>query len=193
MNIGITGVKGAGKDTAAAFFVDHHSFRRMGYADALKEAMSALFDTPQSWFEKHKSNPDARVQVIRRYDAEGYKDAVEYASEMTLRTFLQRFGTEMGREVFGPDFWVLQFTQRMESNVNYVIPDVRFNNEAVNCNYIIEVVRDGFTNDPHASEQGIREELIDFIVVNNGTIEELHKRLDAIMQEIMSSWQTTSR
>lgn len=191
MIIGITGLKGSGKDTAAQYFVDKYGFTRIGYADSLKEAIAALFDVPVSWLEKHKSDPRAQVAITRIYDSEQMPGCIEHASVMNLRTFMQRFGTEMGREVFGQDFWVEQLKRKMGKGVfltsKYVISDVRFNNEAPICDYIIEIIRPDRPKNPHVSELGLDEALISHVVINNGTIDELNKRLEACLQEMLSS------
>lgn len=190
MVIGLTGRKLAGKDTAAQYFVDKHGFEQVAYADVLKDAVCALFNVDRKWLEDHKSDVYTRVQIARHYSEGQLKDATEYKSEMSLRQFLQRAGTEMGREVFGQSFWVNQLYDRLQDNKNYVISDVRFNNESPMCDFIIEIVRNNVGHDPHVSEQGLREELIDYIVPNNGTIEDLHSRLEAVMTEIVNSLPT---
>ena len=189
MIIGINGVKQAGKDTSADFFVEQQGFTRIGYADTLKEAVANLFDVPVSWTEKYKSDTRARVSMTRHYDTPGVPNATEYASDMSLRAFLQRFGTEMGRNTFGEDFWVQQLKRRLSSDTNYVIPDVRFANEVVPCDFVIEIVRPGFSDrrDAHVSEQPLDEDLIDYIVVNSGEIGDLHKALGGVYEDMLKN------
>jgi hypothetical protein len=192
MIIGLTGRKNAGKDTAAQYFVDKHGFEKIAFADGLKAATCALFDITPEWIEQYKNDVSVRVQLVRRYSQPSLTDATEYKAEMSLRQFLQRMGTEVGREVFGSSFWVELLHDRLSANKNYVISDVRFNNESPICDYMIEIVRNNIGNDPHVSEQGLREELIDYIVPNNGSIEDLHSRLEAVMQEIIATLPTFS-
>jgi deoxynucleotide monophosphate kinase-like protein len=190
MVIGFTGRKGAGKDTAAQYFVDKYEFTKVAYADVLKEAAGALMNVPTEFMDEYKNNSRARVKFVVHHDA--IRDAYDHFTDMSLRTFLQRFGTEMGREVFGSSFWVDQLKRRLDEGTmrdNYVISDVRFNNEVTLCDYIIDVVRDGTGPDGHVSEAGLDEELIHFIVVNNSTVEELHKRLEACFTEMLSARQ----
>jgi hypothetical protein len=191
MVIGFTGRKGAGKDTAAQYFVDKYGFTKVAYADVLKEAAAALFDVPVEYMDKYKNNVNARVKFLVGYEA--IMGAYHVHEDMSLREFLQRFGTEMGREVFGPSFWVDQLKHRMDEGTmrdNYVISDVRFNNEVTLCDYVIEIVRNTVQGpDVHVSEQGLDEELVHFIVVNNSTVAELHKRLEACFTEMLSARQ----
>jgi len=187
--IGITGVKQAGKDTAAEYFVGE-GFTRIAFADKLKEAVVNLFEVPPSWLEKHKNDSKARVSMVRHYDTPGVPNATEYASDMNLRTFLQRVGTEMGRKTFGENFWVEQLKRRLQPNTHYVIPDVRFDNEVAVCDFLVEIVRPGHSDrrDPHASEQGLEDELIDYVVVNSTTIDNLHLALESVYQNICLEW-----
>jgi len=189
MVIGFTGRKGTGKDTAAQYFVDKYGFTRVAYADVLKEAAAELFDIPVEFMDRYKNNNRARVRFEVQHET--ILGAYDHMTDMPLRTFLQRFGTEMGRNIFGPSFWVDQLKRRIDEGTmrdNYVISDVRFNNEVTLCDYVIEIIRDTVQGpDVHVSEAGLDEELVHYIVVNNGTIENLHSRLEAVMQEIVSS------
>ena len=182
MIVGITGRKRAGKDTAAQYLVDKYGFIRMGYADVLKEAVANLLDIHPDDVDMFKDNPQIRCGIFNPTRTDN-----QHSHRYTMRQFLQRFGREMGRNTFGQSFWVDQLQDRLESNKNYVIPDVRFDNETIPCDCIIEIVRPGMGFDPHASEQGLRDELIDFIVLNNGTIEDLHSRVEQCLAETLSS------
>jgi Deoxynucleotide monophosphate kinase len=187
MIIGITGLKNAGKDTAAQYLIDKYDFERVAFADTLKQAAAALFDVKPSYIENNKNDISFRVQLVKHYNSPGLKNATEYKSEMSLRQFLQRMGTEMGREVFGSLFWVDQLDKKIDLHKNYVIPDVRFDNETTICDIIIEVHRPTVrTGDPHASEQGVSDDLIDFIVKNDGTVEDLHRKVEACLTEALS-------
>ena len=44
MIIGICGLIGSGKDTAADYLVNFHEFRRLSFAASLKDAVSAIFN-----------------------------------------------------------------------------------------------------------------------------------------------------
>jgi len=191
MVIGFTGRKGAGKDTAAQYFVGKYGFKRVAYADVLKEAVAELYDVPVEYMDKYKNDRRARVRFEVQHET--ILGAYDHMHDMSLRTFLQRFGTEVGRNIFGPSFWVDQLKRRMDEGTmrdNYVISDVRFNNEVTLCDYVIEIVRNTVQGpDVHVSEQGLDEELVHFIVVNNGTIEDLHRRLEACFTEMLSARQ----
>ena len=112
MVIGFTGRKGTGKDTAAQYFVDKYGFTRVAYADVLKEAAAELFDIPVEYMDRYKNNNRARIRFEVQHET--ILGAYDHMTDMPLRTFLQRFGTEMGRNIFGPSFWVDQLKRRMD-------------------------------------------------------------------------------
>ena len=181
--IGFTGVKGSGKDTAGGFLVENEGFKRAGFADKLKEAVANLFDTDLENVTKWKYREPADVERdIKHLDfVEVHIDVggdVEYT--YTWREFLQRFGTEMGRNTFGEDFWVNLALPDFPL-VNTVFTDVRFDNEAGRIlklgGRVFEIIRPGFESDGHESEEPIDRDLIDGTIINNGSLAVLRNRV----------------
>jgi hypothetical protein len=185
--IGLTGKKGAGKDTVADYLVEHYGFQKVGFSDALYEAVCGLWGVSLEQALEFKQT--ATVGIRDTWD----EDKVQLIRNYTWREFLQRFGTEMGRAVFGEDFWIEVFEDRylepgkiLGEDHNFVVRDVRFNNEAeMLYDYVAEIwcvqrpdMDDG---DDHASESGIDEKWIRGDIGNDGTIEELHILLDEWM------------
>jgi hypothetical protein len=92
---------------------------------------------------------------------------------LTLRQYLQHYGTEAHRAVFGPNFWVDNVDLSHEGKV-VVVTDVRFANEAqavsdaggvvVNVQGPPEVENAG---DGHASELPLPRALIDYYIDNS--------------------------
>lgn len=120
MIIGLSGYARSGKDTAADHLISRHGFTRYSFAAPMKEAM-------------YKLNPIVHSDTIGEFryknlvDVYGLDSAKE--SNPEIRRLLQVFGTEVGREMFGENFWVdLALNSIKEENV--VISDVRFKNEA---------------------------------------------------------------
>lgn len=182
MIIGLTGLKGCGKDTVADYLVEHYGFQKVGFSDALYDAVCGLWGITHEEALRWKAE-DKGVAVI---DGQFPTTTI---GKFTWREHLQRIGTEMGRKVFGEDFWVEVFEDRylapgkiLGLNHNFVVRDVRFNNEAeMLYDYVAEiwqVIRPGLEPDGHASEAGIDEKWIRGDIGNDGTIEELHALLD---------------
>lgn len=190
MIIGLTGLKGSGKDTAAAYLIKHHGFERKAFADPLKKSVAKLFDIPFSAVDKYKNDEECRVTL--HGDMGSYYDDINWWSSFTFREFLQRYGAESHRDVFGRDFWVDQILPLGEfySGRKIVIADLRFENEAYRISqlggYNIRIVRpDSDLQDPHSSETPLDDDFIDGEVQNSGTIDELYKDVERMMDHIL--------
>ncbi len=189
MIIGLHGQKQAGKDTVANYLVEHYNFERVAFADKLKDAVCALFDITREDIERWKLEPTIAVE-IGEYSLEsdvGKNSEFAFVKSMTFRQMLQRFGTEMGRDVFGQDFWVELLLESLDKNKDYAISDVRFLNEIAaikNCevgNHIIYIDRpDIVDNDTHQSEE-THPFLACWTLWNDQTLDELFRQTDKMM------------
>lgn len=180
MIIGLTGNMGVGKDTVADFLVTEYGYKKVGFSDVMYDAVCALWGITLEDALAYKETGSVHIRV----EWNGAIPSNVLSHSWTWRTFLQRFGTEMGREVFGPDFWVEQFAERYlfdGNSTDYVVRDVRFNNEAeLITDYagdIWHIVRPGYEGDEHVSEAGINPSYIRGDIGNDGTVEELHALL----------------
>lgn len=179
MIIGLTGKKMHGKDTAGAILVAEHGYKRLSYADALKRSAAALFDVPIGWWEEHKNHPAAYVELT----VNG-----RIRTALSVRQFLQRYGTEAHREVFGDNFWTNVVDRAIEEErkrkttrlTKVVVTDVRFDNEASiirrHGGIVVEVYRPQVEDDRdgHASEQTPEA---DMMLWNGEDIEALRQRI----------------
>ena len=124
MIIGLVGLMGSGKDTAADFLVNFHQFRRDSFAAPLKDAVAAVFGWDRTLVEgRTKQSRDWREQ----------KDAwwsERLNQDITPRWVLQQWGTEVCRNSFHPDIWVASMEDRLRRTTDsIVITDCRFPNE----------------------------------------------------------------
>lgn len=184
MIIGLTGKKQAGKDTVADYLVEHYGYTKVGFSDVMYEAVCALWgiDLEQA-LDYKTSNIVTTIQELNSLT--DHNDFRHNLGSYTWREHLQRFGTEMGRNVFGEDFWVDQFSQkylRHGADNNYVVRDVRYNNEAKMISAwqgdIWMIHRPELPDDDtHETEAGIDENFIRGDLLNDGTIEQLYEML----------------
>jgi hypothetical protein len=192
MIIGLTGLKGSGKDTVGAYLVKEFGFERKAFADPLKRSVAALFDIPFSEIDKLKDMLDNWIFL----DMDG---VLEPVSKMNFRTFLQRYGTEAHRDIFGKNFWVdlTLPVQGFYPGRAIVVTDVRFRNEAERVKYldgiIIRIKRGSLEQHPHGveGEPDVHEseimdypDLVDFTLYNDGTIEELFETVNQLLSNI---------
>ncbi len=188
--IGLCGKARAGKDTVAALIAQEtrRHVIRQGFADALKisAALALGFD-------------GAPEECIGFCDSlkvcGGISTTVEHGpydiQEVYVngRQYLQRYGTEAHRDIFGKDFWLDAVLPQGRDDCDIlVIPDVRFENEAQRIwdrgGELWRVVRPGQdeVGAGHSSEAGIPDALVDRIVRNTSTVEDLSPLVRGYLQ-----------
>lgn len=161
--IGIAGKARSGKDTFA------HMMRNNGlnldlysFATPLKEAAIAMLGI--SRYFAYNATTEQKEQPLPGYG-------------FSYREFLQKLGTEFGREMLRGDIWLLCAQERFNQSKNgLLITDVRFANEAhwirSNGGRIIHILRpDAPEVREHISEKGLDTHPEDRIYINN---KELH-------------------
>lgn len=173
MLIGLNGRKQAGKDTVfertSHLLADVVEVERVSFADLLYRSAAAAIGVTVEFLQTFKADPRAGVVT---YLPAG--DGVVVRNMLTLREYLQAYGTEAHRDVFGAEFWVEQVRPELELHEGRVVmvTDVRFPNEAAivrECGgAVVEVIgpEGRVTTDAHASEAPLPEELVDATITN---------------------------
>lgn len=171
--IGITGKAGVGKDTLAAYLELGEGYYCYSLAQPLKRGIEEMFNlSPSIWKRENK------------------EEVISWIGK-SPRQLAQTLGTEWGRNCVAPDIW-LRCLQQVIDNLpsdaeGLVIPDVRFENEARfirdQGGVIVRVLRDTEEVNPHVSEQGLADELVNAEIENGSTYTQFYS--DAI--EILSN------
>jgi hypothetical protein len=190
MLIGFHAYKQGGKDTAYQRLVElygphMYQVKRVSFADLLYRSAAAALGVTVEELYRWKVEPNVKVAIIRRgvIDRDGQEGPPVVLREITVREYLQFYGTEAHRDIFGSDFWVeavnLYHDPRharttAEKPRIVVVTDCRFQNEAeairkyggviVNLIGPPEVEHAG---DGHESEKPLPPELIDFVIDNS--------------------------
>lgn len=186
--IGLAGRAGSGKDTLAGLILEHVTGQQRAFADPLRRAAQAVFGLT----DEQMSDRELKERVIPFWGR-------------SPRQILQLLGTESVRDVFGPDTWVraaalhldaLAWCESRESlPIDVVIyTDCRFPEEAQwirdNGGVVIEITRpDAVAVAAHSSEQPLPVELIDYAILNDGTIADLR---DQVLHNI-AAWLDAGR
>lgn len=157
MLIGVHGPAGSGKTTAAKVICNYFDAKIHPFAQPLKDFAKLL-----GW--------------------DGVKDEKG-------RRLLQLLGTECGRKCICEHIWVEHWMKKYDPNLNIVADDVRFINEVAtiieNNGFLIKVTGRKTENTPqHESEQEIPDQFFNFIVENNGTLDDYKERIKEICRKI---------
>lgn len=181
MIIGLTGYARVGKDTVAGYFI-HNGYTKAAFADPMREALLKL-------------NPIVTIggqythlgDVVTRM---GWEAVKQLSPE--LRPLMQRMGTEVGREMFGENFWVDLAMKNVAQYPDVVFSDVRFKNEADAIveagGVVIRVVRDGvIPANGHISESDMDDYPVDYVIGNHGLPHELYAKVNVLLAS-MESW-----
>jgi len=171
--IGLSGWAKSGKDTVAQYLVENHGFTRISFADPMRDALLAL-DPYVPYMGLHM-----RLSTVIRF--RGWDNAKRDVPE--IRELLQRFGTEVGRNMFGQDFWVNQAIEKATRYEKVVFSDCRYNNEADAVKAIGGVVWRIFRPEVsavngHTSEQDLNNYPFDSHIQNDSTLENLHALIE---------------
>lgn len=194
MIIGICGLIGAGKDTAADYLVNFYGFRRDSFAATLKDAVASVFGWDRELLEGRTKNAREWREQIDPWWSNRLN-----MPQLTPRLVLQLWGTEVCRKRFHDDIWIASVENKIRlAKDNIVISDCRFPNEIQSIrNAGGRVIRIARGPDPdwfnlariapnemqkiyptiHASEYSWASTNFDLIVDNNGSIEDLYDQL----------------
>jgi len=186
--IGIRGFFQSGKDTVASmledlFDQDGYDVDTRSFAYNLRVAIMKIFGFSYKYVFSEKFKTD--WHNISPIGQPGRK--------MTGRELLQYFGTEICR-VMDSDCW----TRSCINEIYYddieiaIAKDVRFFSEVQavrdngNPSFIIRVERLGHNGDGHQSERELADAsgIDDFVIQNNGSIEDLKKKVQQVYKEI---------
>jgi energy-coupling factor transporter ATP-binding protein EcfA2 len=170
MIVVLTGKIGSGKSTISRILKEKYNFEEMAFSDPLKEfGLSVGFTKNQL------------------YGSQKEKEEVNDFWGMSGRKFMQTFGTDIMRnQKYIEKFWIRALEKRL-SNKNIVITDGRFSDEIEmirkHGGMVVKIERDNnrYKNNLHSSETELDNIIPDYIICNNGTLEELEISLKTTM------------
>ena len=176
MIVGFSGLKGSGKGTAAAALIAQ-GFAPIKMAGPLKDMLRAFGLTEEEIEGDLKTKPCAKL------------------CGKTPRFAMQTLGTEWGRDLVHPSLWTARWKQRaleaVDNGISVVADDVRFPNEAVAIKavggFIINIVGPDWRSegsDEHVSEKLSANLMMDFQIVNDGTVEDLYAKVYNTVERI---------
>ena len=201
LRIVLTGKLRSGKSEAANQLWYKHGFKELAFGDQLKRVADELFDGTE--VEEYASEliyrGDTDIPFLSDDDIVGYRKP---------RRRYQDFGQAMRQ--LDPNVWIRQVERSMSvwENMRYVkgivVSDARQPNEIEWArNNVFTIIRvtaddetrlqraqeagDNFTMEDlgHETEQHIDSFSVDYDVINDGTVDELRRKIDAIVSELL--------
>ena len=177
--IALCGVKRSGKDTAASYIASIFGYQHVKFAGRLKDCCKLLFNLTDEQLEGR------------------LKEVVDPRWQQTPRRIMQFFGTELMQvEIqrlipgLGTSFWARQLLDAHRDHC-IVISDMRFVHEADEVMQqdpnalIIRVEREEAPrDDPHPSEANVCQVPCHAVVVNNGSVHDLHNKIKELIESI---------
>lgn len=198
--IAFCGLKGAGKDTAAGTLA-RHGFTRASFAGGLKDIVATAFRWPRCMLEGNTQKSRVWRKTVDPYWAEALGDPA-----FTPVRALQLWGTDLVRDNFHADFWVLSLMNRIDRGqvgARVAITDTRFPNEVAAikargglvirlergpnpewCDALVSGMDpDEIEGLPHESEwKSVGYE--DVVIKNNGTVEDLDRAIQFVVKQM---------
>lgn len=172
--IGLCGLAGSGKSTAARLLSRELNFARRPFAYKLKAMLSAL-------------GVDKEILDGSR---ESKEVPLECLGGITARHAMQTLGTEWGRNCMRDDFWIIQWMREIHRFTNVVADDVRFPNEADLIRslggrvYKIERAGSGDRINPGHASEAIHLIRVDGVIENNGSEADLLASLREVVEGV---------
>lgn len=205
MIIGVLGLIGSGKDTVGNILTEY-SFQKISFAKKLKDTLSVMFGWPRHLLE-------GDTEESRKFrETEDTFWSKKLGKPITPRYMMQNFGTEIVRSSLHSQYWVFSLEKSLQKEVNYVVTDARFKNEiewlkSQNA-FIIEVRRgilphwysvalqanngntkalDFMKSNVHMSEWDWIGTDVDFLIENDGSIDELSFKVKNCLRSVLGS------
>lgn len=203
MIIGVVGFISSGKGTVADILVQENNFKKLSFADPVKDVAAAVF----GWSRSSLEGDTEKSREFREKPDKYWSD--KFGKDFSPRLALQKIGTELFRDGINQNIWVHALERRLNTTIvdpteaKIIIPDTRFPNEIQfiqeNQGKVVRVkrgpepawwdaarTRDHETMstkfpDVHYSEWAWCTCVPDYVIENNGTRDDLKKQVKEML------------
>ena len=173
--IGITGEKESGKDVAAEYLSRKLGHPIWKFATGVREVISVMTGLSVEFLESR----------------EGKKTILPEFGGITVGRALQVVGTDWGRNQVSENIWVNVLTRKWvdAGQPNIIISDVRFENEADFCHFVIKLERKNNTPNlsdgrdaSHESETTVSK-IKETVLIQSESVKDLFDQLDTLLSK----------
>jgi hypothetical protein len=175
MIIGLSGYAQSGKDATANLLCLNYGYERHAFADPIRTGIYRL-------------NPfvNSTTRLAEIVDEYGW-DVAKHEPE--VRRLMQVFGTEVGRKMFGENFWIKTAMKDIQAGSRIVISDVRYPNEADAIKALGGTVwrinrHNHSAVNGHASEHAMNMYMFNHVIYNDGTLDDLSDEVFMLAKEL---------
>lgn len=179
----LSGYLQSGKDTVADYLVENYNYKRLAFADILKDQVSELYNISRDILDTTEGK-----NKIHPTDSKG----------RTNRQILIDHGQE--KRAQDPNYWVDKVIEKITSSpaslslslpeARYVISDWRFENEFKRIQsriskwtklYTVRISRYDQAEIQDISETSLDDFDFNYVIQNRETLEKLYKQIDTLM------------
>jgi hypothetical protein len=185
--IAITGPKGSGKDTIGQIIKQNYpNVETIAFADPIKKAIQHIFNMDPNDVDLYDTFKRSQVMYHIPLDP-----------SITQSVDGRRIVREIGMMMRGYDDkqfanYVKQCVQD-QPNKTWVVTDLRFDNEYTMLKSIgaktVKIKRPEYTYDGHITEREFNDTQVDYVIMNDNSLEYLRIRIEIVMKNIMKEWE----
>jgi hypothetical protein len=183
--IGICGYATAGKDSVAAHLARRYGYKHVSFADRIREFAAFVDPIVGVRCGFVPSSDSLLVRYNEALSEHGYAEAKRRYPR--LRQFLVSLG-EGARRFIAPDVWLDAVLPPGYIGPDVVVSDVRYPNEGKRVKQLggvtIRVDRPGVGPANEHEAQHTLEIEVDAVIVNDGTLDELYAKADAVAKRL---------
>ncbi len=177
MLIGLCGYAGVGKDEAAKVLIEEYGYKRVAFADAIRDSLMAL----NPWIPRDGEY----VRLNDIVEESGWKKAEDGNEE--IRRLAQAMGTEVGRNILSHNLWVQIVERKLDKRT--VVTDTRFPNEARllrrHGGILVRVERPGYGPvNEHLSDRASKNWAYEHRIRNDSTLEALQEEMRELAKSL---------
>jgi hypothetical protein len=188
--ISLTGPKGAGKDTVSKFFKEYGEqngldVRSIAFADPIKKEINRLFDLDPS----DNTQYDLFKRLNVNFQLPGFLNHT-----VSARHLVREIGMLMRK--YDEDQFIRYVFRTIDANPQaiWIVTDMRFKQEYDLLKHVynskkIKIKRENQEKDNHITEIGFDDSMVNFIIENFKTENELKVLSLNIFQTILKEWE----